>query len=205
MKLGDIKAEALKLMFANYDVDITADTISDLYDNPSLKNYLFAMPGAINRCFNRFKSEMMLREKAVTITPTEGDYYSTFDLSTITDLFEISRITYTDDYGDYFGSVSYQLEGDTLILFQSGGEYHLIYYAEPPIIYDVAITADTTEIDLPIELLSIVPFYIKGELYQEDQPELAAEAMAIFEQKLARTPRKKVNNQTEIKDIYTML
>jgi hypothetical protein len=146
----------------------------------------------------------MLDEKTVTITPTEGDYYSTYDLSSIDDFYEISRVTYTDEYGYYYGSIDFQRESDTLILFHTDGEYHLVYYAEPPIIQDVTNTPDSTEVTFRNELLRIIPYYIKGELYEEDQPELAAQAMALFEQKLARTRRRTTNIQREIDDVYKM-
>lgn len=202
MNLGEIKIAALRLMFPNYDENIKLDNISDLTNDANLKQYMWAMPDSINRCFDRFKDERLLPEKSETITPTEGEYSATFDLSTITDLHEISRISYTDDYGVYYGNVEYQREGDTLILFRLGGEYHLIYFAEPDEI--ASETVDTTVIDLPVGLLRLIPYFIKADLYEEDQPELAAQAMSIFEQRLSRVRRKPSNIQTQIKEVFTI-
>ena len=200
MKIGDIKIEALKLMFTTYEVDYSIDDLPDLKSDDSVKSYLFAMPGAINRAFDRLRDMDLLKEKSVTITPTEGDVYATFELTTITDLYKISRIAYIDSYNEYEPSIEWKTEGDTLLLFRLGGEYHLIYYVELPII--TSTTEETTEIDLPNELLRLIPYYIKGELYEEDQPELAAEAMAIFEQRIFRYTNKPTSNQTHIQEVF---
>lgn len=49
MKLGDIKAEALRLMFVNFDKDINATTIRSLLNDETYASYLVNMNGSINR------------------------------------------------------------------------------------------------------------------------------------------------------------
>ena len=49
MRLGDIKAEALKLMFINYDKKIDAEDIPDLLADDNYASYLVNMDGAIQR------------------------------------------------------------------------------------------------------------------------------------------------------------
>ena len=49
MKLGEIKIEALKLMFINEGDDIDIGSLELLAQDEIYKNYLVNMPGAINR------------------------------------------------------------------------------------------------------------------------------------------------------------
>ena len=51
MKLGDIKIQALKLMFVNYNDDISIDSLPTLSTDQNYGSYLVNMPGSINRCF----------------------------------------------------------------------------------------------------------------------------------------------------------
>lgn len=54
MKLGDIKAEALKIIGVNQQMDITYLDIPTLKTDPTYATYLFSMNGAINRALDRF-------------------------------------------------------------------------------------------------------------------------------------------------------
>ena len=40
--------------------------------------------------------------------------------------------------------------------------------------------ADTDTIDMQPEILRMIPYFIKGELYEEDDANIAANAMNIF-------------------------
>jgi hypothetical protein len=54
MKLGDIKAEALKIIGINQQMDITYLDVLNLKLDPTYATYLFSMVGAINRALDRF-------------------------------------------------------------------------------------------------------------------------------------------------------
>lgn len=53
MYLGDVKAEALKLMGLNNELNITYLNISGYKADPTYASYLHSMVGAINRAFDR--------------------------------------------------------------------------------------------------------------------------------------------------------
>ena len=56
MKLGEIKLEALKLMFVNDGEILNMENLDEyLYGNEVYRGYLVNMVGSINRCINRFK------------------------------------------------------------------------------------------------------------------------------------------------------
>lgn len=75
MTLGEIKAEALKIMVANAELDITDLDISSYKSNPAYASYLYAMTGAINRAFDRLYIMGALEEEVyVTVyTPETTD------------------------------------------------------------------------------------------------------------------------------------
>ena len=52
MKLGEIKIEALKLMFADYTDDLSMENLAALKSDENFGRYVNSMPGAINRCYN---------------------------------------------------------------------------------------------------------------------------------------------------------
>ena len=55
-------------------------------------------------------------------------------------------------------------------------------------------TQDTDEIWIPEKIARLIPYFIKGDLYQEEEPDLAADARNIFEASLDDF---KVQNQSK--------
>jgi hypothetical protein len=77
MTLGEIKAEALKIMVANAELDITGLDITAYKNNPAYASYVYAMTGAINRAFDRLYIMGALKEEVfVTVyTPETTDLH----------------------------------------------------------------------------------------------------------------------------------
>ena len=201
MTLAEIKIQALKLMFASYEY-IVAENIADYYDDTNLNDYLYKMNDSINRCFDRLLSDELAPKKVVDLddlTTEDDGNYITLDLTTITDFYEIDRVIYTYN-GYYESNCEYLLEGDTLFLTSKNGTYKLVYTKTMPYIDDSV--ADTETIDLPNEVLRLIPYFIKGELYEEDDANLAANAMNIFEGRLLTLKKKSARHQTKMSDKY---
>lgn len=201
MTLAEIKIQALKLMFASYDY-IVAENIADYYSDTNLNDYLYKMDDSINRCFDRLLQDDLAPKKVVDLADltTEDDgYYITLDLKTITDLYALDRVIYTYN-GYYESNCEYFLEGDTLMLFSKNGTYKLVYTKTMPYIDDSVADSDT--IELQPELLRLIPYFIKGELYEEDDANIAGNAMNIFEARLMTIKKKSANHQTKVADIY---
>lgn len=202
MTLADIKISALKLMFAATGQDIVAANIDDYYDDTNFNDYLYQMNESINRCFDRLLNDEIAPQEIVEVedyTTVDADGFTTMDLTQITDLYKLDRVIYS--YGSlYEGNCEYILEGDTLILADREGDYKLVYTKTMPYITDS--TLDSATIDLPNEILRLIPYFIKGELYEEEDVNLAAVAMNVFEQRLLQIKKKKERHQTKVVDIF---
>lgn len=201
MTLAEIKIAALKLMNATYDY-IVAENIADYYDDTNLNDYLYKMNDSINRCFDRLLSDNLAPKKVVELadlTTADDGYHITLDLTTITDFYQLDRVIYT--YNSYYESdCEYILEGDTLMLESREGDYKLVYTKTMPYIDDTI--ADTDTIDMQPEILRMIPYFIKGELYEEDDANIAANAMNIFEARLLTLKKKSDVHQTKVADRY---
>lgn len=255
MQLGEVKLEALKLMFISFSDDNEIADIPDLLVNDEYKSYLVAMPGSINRCYNRFENEKVSKRVTVNLKTifTKSSGYYDFDLdkfysdeakiteitastnkiyedsngdlyrfdgtyfekiskflyidtTKITNFNKLDRVVLSDLYESYNSDQEYMWENDTLIIpyinlfptiqTEYEGRYLLIYFAN--ITRITSVTAETTVIDLPLGLVEMIPYYIKGELYQDDQPALANESRNIFEQLLATYRKQETNKQTAV-------
>ena len=87
MKLGEVKIEALKIMFADYTDDIAIDNLGDLKTDENYGRYVNSMPGAINRCFSRLEDSNAVPVKKFVLTEDLGTISNNrirFDLSAIT-------------------------------------------------------------------------------------------------------------------------
>ena len=111
MTIGEIKKEALKLMFTNQDNEIDTLDMEDLYADSNYGDFLNNMYGSINRAIVRLKSKGVI----------------------------------------YAGE---RLRNDT---------------------------SDDTELALDEELCMLIPYFLKGELYGEDNAQEAAIARNLFE------------------------
>ena len=58
MTLGEIKAEALRLMQIDEDVD--GDTVGNVVDNEDFRLFYTGMPGALNRAFADLEARRIL-------------------------------------------------------------------------------------------------------------------------------------------------
>lgn len=201
MLLGEIKLESLRLMFVNYDNDININDIPELIKDENYASYLNNMAGSINRCFSDIEEKLILPTKVITLTDSNlNDKYFSFDLGTIPDFFEISSII--KDGKVYESNCNYVLEGNILLLDKaiSGNEYRLIYY--PRLDRVTSSTTDTTELEIPNSIACLIPYFIKGDLYRDDEPNEASEARNWFEQQIRELHLKKNYSQKTVNCPY---
>ena len=181
MKLGEIKIEALKLMFVNNTNEMNVDSITNLMNDENYAGYLVNMRGAINRALDRVKNACVLPLKSAWVDMTAiedmGNYFS-YDLTKIEDFFMLERVVYTDG-PVYNGDFEYEMEGKTIVLEKLPGHYKVLYY--PTVDYVSADMSDTDSLSIPEDIARLIPYFIKGDLYQEDEPNLAADARNTFE------------------------
>jgi hypothetical protein len=180
LKLGDIKVEALRLMFMGGAMEIGVDQLLDYADDTTYGYYLSRMPGAINRAFSVIERRHVLPVKAVRLT---SDCHGTarFDLKTLApDLYDVARVSWLRE-GTYEPSADHHIEGAELLVpaFDPDADYTLVYY--PCIDRVSAGTDDEKEIELPDEIAEVIPYAIKGDLFCADNEGEADAARAFFE------------------------
>lgn len=206
MKLGDIKIEALKLMFVNYNIDIDIEGIDSYLQDENYASYLVNMPGAINRCFANIEERGVLPSKSYTLKAEEGlasASFIRFNLpSLIEDFFAVERIVY-ESGDDYDGDHDYRMEGDTLVLehFDDKSETFIVLY-KPRIERVLATTDNETEIEIPDNIAVHIPYFIKGDLYRDDEPNEASEARNWYEAAMEGITSKSDNKIGKVKSNY---
>lgn len=202
MKIGDIKIEAIKLMFTNYSFDMGIDDLQKLVSDENYGSYIVNMNGSINRALDRIQNACVLAPKAHTFNTDDGNALLKYDLKNISDLFLIDRVSSWLNKTEYCPSVSFYIEGDTLILENTGDEYTILYF--PTIKSLTNEDADTDDMWLPDYIARLIPYFIKSDLYQEEEPDLAAAARNLFEASLEDIKTQRQINQTYVHQTYRM-
>jgi hypothetical protein len=207
MKLGDIKIESLKLMFANTGADIQIDELETYYQDETYTDSLVNMTGAINRCFSSIESKDVLPSKVRLLKTSEGranGAFVRFDLSALIDDYcAIDRVVYENDYGEYDGDCDYRLEGDVLVLKQIDDDERYTVLYKPSITRVTSLTNDNIEIDIPENIVSQIPYYVKGDLYRDDEPNEASEARNWYEAAMESILSSRVSKANSVKNIYS--
>jgi hypothetical protein len=204
MKVGDIKIEALKLMFVNYSFDLGIDDLQSMISDENYGSYIVNMNGAIARALDRIENACIVPIKRYEIPFEEcisTRQFLKFDLSAIKDLYIIDRITAEYD-GEYDGNVGFSLEGDMLLLPKDSADFTILYY--PTIKTIDENVQDTDDIWIPERIARLIPYFIKSELYQEEEPDLAADARNMFEASLEDLKKQTQSKQNYIHKTFRM-
>ena len=205
MKLGEVKIEALKIMFADYTDDLALDNLADLKTDENYGRYVNSMPGAINRCFSRLEDSNAVPVKKFVLTEDLGTISNNrirFDLSAIiSDFGNVDRIIY-ETATEYEGNCEYIMETNSIIVLPyRGGDYTIIY--SPTLTRITAGTAEDAELELPDKIASIIPYFIKGDLFREDEPAEASEARNLFELSLEAANTEIKRRQTSVRAVFS--
>ncbi len=205
MKLGDIKVEAIKLMFTNYAFDMGIDDLQLMISDENYGSYIVNMNGAIARALDRIENACVLPAKRYLLSEEDFEkskYFKRFDLNKIEDFFAIDRITAEYENGCYDGNVEYELQGDTLLLHNSAADFTILYFPKIKTVSEK--TSDNDEIWIPENIARLIPYFIKSELYQEEEPVLAADARNLFEASLDDLKIKAQNKQNYVQEVLRM-
>lgn len=206
MKVGQIKIEALRLMFADIDPLISPNNIADYETDDQYGDYLRAMTGSINRAINDIVSRRILPEKALDIPPGTGSTrYGNrrLNLTEHPEIYDVSRVIAESDRG-YDGAHPFRMEGRTVLLLGADADasYTLLYY---PRITEVKTCENDRELEIPDEIASVIPYFIKGELYRQDEAGDASEAMSWYEQRIAALSPYHTGTQTHVASTYSQV
>ena len=206
MKVGDIKIEALRLMFAELDPLVSASNLTAYENSDTIGEYLAGMTGSINRALDDIESRRILPERSVCladITSVQGRPGKRYDLSAIDDFYDVSRIILESDEG-YDGCAPYRMEGKKLVLLfpHDSADVTLLYYPKIP---PIATYDNNKELELPNEIAGVIPYFIKGELYRLDEIGDAAEALSWYEQRIAALSPNSTDRQTHVVSTYSQV
>lgn len=209
MKLGEIKLETLRLMFANYDTKLSIENFDVYANDEQYKHYLDNMDESISRAIDRINSAGVIPQKGLmveygnTVLGYEsGKLFDRVDLrKLIDDYYALVRVMrYTES--NVIGNVEYlsAADGNVLVKPLTDGEaYEFIYNPKSKGIVGLA---DNDELDLPDDLARIIPYFVKGDLYQDDEPNLAADAKNQFEQYLLTYRRGNDSVSERVESVY---
>ena len=201
MKIGEIKIQTLRLMFAAGSVGLYADDLSQLCAVEEYEPYMTMMTGAINRCFADIENRRILPIRSLSLPSIASDnVFLRYDLSSLVDdYFDIDRVVYADTDGNYEACAAYRTEGDVVVLDKARGTYTVLYR---PRLKRISVEdKDSDELDIPDNIAELIPYYLKGELYRDDEPNEAGEAMNWYEQGMARV-RSTGGRQNRVCDSY---
>ena len=205
MTVGEIKIQALKLMFVTYTEDPTEESLLRLGGDPNYRPYLINMNGAIDRCLSDIERRCILPVKmhdlVLSAEPTEG-HMTRFEI-TAPDFYDVERISKEGLY-EYDGDHPYMREGNTLLLqtYDATAKYRLIYY---PKVRRVSTLHDTDAIDVPDEIAAVIPYYVKGDLFREDEPNEAGEARNWYEAAMQSLVRPRATKQARVESIFSQV
>ena len=193
MKLGEIKIQALKLMFVGGQELIDGDALADYLGDDTYGHFLVNMPGAINRALSLLERRRVLPVRSLELEKEKASFFgksARFDLADlIKDFYDVDRLVY--ERGDeYVGAQDYRREGDVIVIadFDETAQYRLLYWPRIP---RVSIsTSDEQELEgIPDHIACYLPYAIKAELFREDEPDEATVAHQLFENAIAQLAR----------------
>lgn len=206
MKLGQIKIEALRAMFAGYDLkdfdDYSSAEFNEVMYSDQYKSYYLAMRSSIQRCLHRITQEHKVPVKKVEVE----DLSSFVDIETLlTDnskVYEIERVAVKS--GGRFVKNYIPFESEDYKTIKASQVYngciYVVYYYPMP---EQVPNDDNAELHgIREDVQALIPLWIKGELYEEDEPQLAVQAMNMFEAKLFAIEMASKTIQTQIEDVF---
>ena len=162
MTINDIKIEALKLMFTNYNEDI--HSVSELSNDDNYAAYIPSMNGAINRALARLYAKRVIRKRFI---PLPTDFASCDDSKDIEEAISITLTEYEKDaIRDRIADENPHLTAEEI---------------EAKAIVEINNEEAKLHVYIPVDAQLLIPYYIKADLYEEDEPAIAAQARNYFE------------------------
>lgn len=218
MKLGEIKLMALKLMFVDTDITYNISDIEEYYNNNNTREKLIRMNDSINRALNLYYQRVGLpRAKKTVVLDGEGDG-STYFLNSISDLYaqipdlyNVLKVRILSTYKSSIYNADFEFN-DGEIVFTNLHRYitetenenmtiEVFYETVPRYIEntDVDTEFDLDTINIPNEIQFEIPKYVKGEMYEEDEPQMALYAKNEFLNYLQFVKKPHIIKQQKVK------
>lgn len=169
MKYIDIKKDALRLM------GVIPSTVQNEYDTSNTVDYMVSMNNSIMRAIDRMKTLELIPPKIQKIADVNKSGFCTYTCGELGITKNVKRVLKVE--GVSFVEVPFTVIDDTISVYLEKGELYCIEY----IVEFVADFSDEAEIDIPDELARLIPYFIKADLYEEEEPSLSLASRNIFE------------------------
>ena len=202
MTLADLKVQSLLLLNIN-DIKISVENLEDVESDNNYKDLFSRMPAAIMRAMNRIKAAGVIPKKTYDAAAVEDNTnIARYDLSTeISDFSKLVRVVVSGN-NFYCGNYPYTFEGINVVLFGLRKGWNVTFIYEPKLPFINIVSDNATEIPLPEELASIIPYFVKADIYEQDEPELSTQARNIFEGMLAAYVPQEENVEAFVESVY---
>ncbi len=226
MKLWEIKGQALRLMFADSELNFDEDEFADgaLMANGNTREKLVGMDESIRRAIGIYYNYV-----------SENVAAEVFPLAQFEESY-INKIDFVADLPDGAAAVGFPSRIDALFYTENDGVKTLnltrkqidfsfdnirrqVYFLdfdysgyEDKVMFRVfykvkkenlpeepTYTYDLDDIHIPEEVQRMIPYYVKGELFEEDEPNVALMARNLYTQFVATIRRPFHNVQTKVK------
>lgn len=176
MTWGEMKVIALQRMFA-----ITG---GDIVEDDSTRTYLAGMPGAANEALQLLSTAGKFLVKSIAIEQEgNGTGIRRYDLRELAEDYYTVRETqvFFEDGESYGQTADFLFESGNILVLPAdrAGKWTVYYNAYPPPVTDA--TGDGYEMPLDPEVAVLVPLYMAGQLYKEDDIGLATQYRNEFE------------------------
>ena len=85
--------------------------------------------------------------------------------------------------------------------FDEGDTYTLLYYPKIPRVS--SLTSDEEELTIPENIASHIPYFIKGDLYRDDEPNEASEARNWYEAAMDEILNSRANKASKVASVFS--
>jgi hypothetical protein len=226
MKLWEIKAQALRLMFADTDIEFSEAEFQTqtIYQNANTREKLVRMTDSIKRAidlyyqYNGEQAQTVIKGLDFATVSNVLTYYNTLTFSASPSDFgfpsrvdvmanlsenigETTNITY--DYDAKLKKVIFTIYD--FVAFTNKISFRVYYkIAKVNLVgNENEMTYDLNLLGIPEEIQRQIPLFVKGEIYQEDEPNMAQQAKQEFTQFLVLNQRKTFTKvQTKVKKTF---
>lgn len=210
MKVWEIKADSLKLMFVQTDTSLNENEFIDsngskgvIYNNPNTKNYLARMDNCILRAIDMYysycgKPLSNESQKPFVINGSYVNYIiSDKDIVRIDVLIKNSLLKQSINFTKVNKNI-YLFDEDFTVYKDE--VLYIIYYDVNYVERYFSDSTDLNNFDIPEDVQRMIPYFVKAECYEEDEYQMANISRSSYINYLIFVKNKYNKRQTHIKN-----
>lgn len=187
MTFKELKEECIKAI--GYDPRLSGDSMGNL------SFYLSRINGSIKRAFDRMLSVGALEEKCVFLEEVEKSGVVSYDINSIINGIFKGFKSLKEDSSFL---LPYAKVNDRYYLYRTKGDKVYVVYYE-----DIGDPRDNDQsVRLDDKLIRIIPYYVKGELIEDEEPSLAVASKNTFEMLLDELIPQIYHSSNKVKTVY---